>query len=65
MKACFAAILVMMILTSGAQAQVQSNGPADRAAAQNVSQALVKAGLNIILPRSKIKNDRAASHPQH
>ena len=46
MKASFAAILAMMILTSGAQAQVQSNGPADRAVTQHVSEALVKAGID-------------------
>ena len=46
MKASFAAILAMMTLTSGAQAQVQSNGPADRAVTQHVSEALVKAGID-------------------
>ena len=46
MKTHFAAILTMMILISGAQAQMQSNAPADRAAAQRVSQALVKAGID-------------------
>ena len=46
MKAPFAAVLAMMVLISGAAAQVQSNSPADRAVAQNVSQALIKAGID-------------------
>jgi hypothetical protein len=47
MKAPFVTIFsVLLILMSQAHAQVQSNAPADRAVAQSVSQALVKAGVD-------------------
>jgi osmotically-inducible protein OsmY len=48
MKTSFATfcICTMTILMCRANAQVQSNTPADRAVAQNVSQALVKAGID-------------------
>ncbi len=46
MKVCVAALVALTMLASGAQAQVQSNAAADRAVAQNVSEALVKAGID-------------------
>ena len=48
MNAHFATTLAMMMLISGAEAeaQVQSNGPADTAVTQRVSEALVKAGID-------------------
>lgn len=41
-----AAILAFAVLPSGAQAQVQSNTPADKDVAQKVSAALVRAGID-------------------
>ena len=48
MKVHVAAVLAIMMLLSSAEAeaQVQSNGPADMAVTQRVSEALVKAGID-------------------
>jgi osmotically-inducible protein OsmY len=46
MKIPSATILALLVLVSQAHAQVQSNAPADKAVTQNVSQALVKAGID-------------------
>ena len=46
MKTAFASILAMMILVGPADAQVQSTAPADQAVTQNVSRALIKAGID-------------------
>jgi osmotically-inducible protein OsmY len=41
-----ATILALLLFVSQAHAQVQSNAPADKAVTRNVSQALVKAGID-------------------
>ena len=46
MKTAFAAVLAMMLAAGRADAQVQSTAPADQAVRQNVSQALIKAGID-------------------